>query len=192
MTTTQQRDVVDLLLDQHNQIKALLAQVTSAKGTDKRDAFEDLVRLLAVHESAEEEIVHPSARHAMDGGNEIVQARRREEDQAKHVLAELYELGVDHPEFDGKFATFADAVKAHAAHEETEEFPGLRRNTSPKRLSRMADAVKAAETTAPTRPHPASGESAVANLLTGPPLAIFDRARDRMREWRESHPDKDK
>jgi hypothetical protein len=43
---------------------------------------------------------------------------------------------------------------------------------------------------APTRPHPATGESAMANLLTGPPLAIFDRARERIREWRESNSDK--
>jgi hemerythrin superfamily protein len=189
MTATQQKDVVDLLLDQHNQIKALLARVTNATGTDKRDTFQDLVRLLAVHESAEEEIVHPSAR-TIEGGDQIVEARLREEDQAKHVLAKLDELGVDHPDFDGKFATFTEAVLAHAAHEEAEEFPGLRRNTSPERLSRMADAVKAAEAMAPTKPHPATGESAIANLLTGPPLAIFDRARDRMREWRESHPNK--
>jgi hemerythrin superfamily protein len=190
MTTTQQQDVVELLLDQHNQIKALLARITSAKGTDKRDAFEDLVRLLAVHESAEEEIVHPSALKTIDGGDQIVRARRREEDEAKHVLAELYELGVDHPEFDAKFKSFAEAVQAHAAHEETEEFPELRRNTPPQRLSQMASAVKAAEKMAPTRPHPATGESAMANLLTGPPLAIFDRARDRIRERRESNSDK--
>ncbi|WP_228782529.1 hypothetical protein [Nocardia abscessus] len=45
----------------------------------------------------------------------------------------------------------------------------------------MAGSVRAAEAVAPTRPHPHAGESAAANLLAGPPLALFDRARD----WRQ-------
>jgi hemerythrin superfamily protein len=189
MTATQQQDVVDLLLDQHSQIKMLLDRVTKATGTDKRDAFQDLVRLLAMHESAEEEVVHPKARKTIDNGDQIVQARLREEDEAKHTLAQLYDVGVEHPEFDGKFAAFASAVVEHAAHEETEEFPELRRSTPAERLRRMADAVKAAEAMAPTRPHPTVGGSAMANMIAGPPMAIFDRARDRMREWRESNAD---
>jgi hypothetical protein len=190
MTASQQQDVVDLLLDQHNQIKALFARVAGAEGTDKRDAFEDLVRLLAVHESAEEEVVHPQARKVIEGGEQVVQGRLNEENEAKHVLVELYDLGADHPEFDGKLAALADAVLSHATHEETDEFPALRENLTPERLRRMAGAVRLAEAMAPTRPHPTAGESATANMLVGPPVAMFDRARDRMREWRESSTDR--
>jgi hypothetical protein len=53
-------------------------------------------------------------------------------------------------------------------------------------LQRMAGAVQAAEKLAPTRPHPKAGESAAANLLAGPPMALFDRLRDAVRDWRES------
>jgi len=55
----QEQDVVDLLLSQHNEVKALFARVKSSTGEAKRDAFQELVRLLAVHESAEEQVVHP-------------------------------------------------------------------------------------------------------------------------------------
>ncbi|MEV6099814.1 hypothetical protein [Nocardia sp. NPDC051981] len=41
-----------------------------------------------------------------------------------------------------------------------------------------------AEALAPTRPHPEVGVSLAANLLVGPPLAVFDRIRDAVREWR--------
>ena len=51
MTATQQKDAVDVLLAQHEQIKALFGQVMSASGEEKRERFEDLVRLLAVHEA---------------------------------------------------------------------------------------------------------------------------------------------
>jgi hypothetical protein len=53
----------------------------------------------------------------------------------------------------------------------------------------MAGAVRTAESMAPTRPHPMAGGSAVGNMLVGPPMAIFDRARGRIREWREANPD---
>ena len=44
----------------------------------------------------------------------------------------------------------------------------------------LVAAVRAAEATAPTRPHPGV-ETATANLLLGPPAAIMDRARDLIR-----------
>jgi hemerythrin superfamily protein len=185
VTTTQDQDVVDLLLEQHNQVKSLFGQLINATGDQKRQLFQELVRLLAVHESAEEQVVHPIARKQV--GDDVVEARLREESQAKHALAELHDLGVDHPDFDGKLATLANAVLDHATHEEREEFPYLRQNVSAEQLRRMAGAVRAAEAIAPTRPHPRAGESAAANLLAGPPIAVFDRTRDAVREWRESH-----
>jgi hypothetical protein len=53
----------------------------------------------------------------------------------------------------------------------------------------MAGAVRAAEAVSPTRPHPAVGESPAGNILGGPPVAVFDRMRDAVRDWRESHKD---
>ncbi|RKR90287.1 hemerythrin HHE cation binding domain-containing protein [Micromonospora pisi] len=191
MTTIQEQDVLDLLHEQHNQIKALFGQLSRAQGTEKRELFEDLVRLLAVHESAEEIVVHPRAERKIEGGADVVQKRRHEEDQAKRELSALYDLGVEHPDFDSRLSTFADAVVEHASREESEEFPSLRRNSSPEQLRRMAGALRAAEAMAPTRPHPHSGESRTANLVAGPPMALFDRLRDAVRDWRESHRDQD-
>ncbi|WP_245548020.1 hemerythrin domain-containing protein [Nocardia pneumoniae] len=177
------QDVVDLLTAQHQEITSLLEQLKAGHDA-KQDVFTHLVRLLAVHESAEEEVVHPVAGRARFGADEVVKPRLVEENEAKRALSELYDLGVDHPEFDAKLAAFADAVVEHAAHEEAEEFTLLRAQYSSTQLRRMAGSVRAAEAVAPTRPHPHAGESAVANLLAGPPLALFDRARDAVRDWR--------
>jgi Hemerythrin HHE cation binding domain len=187
MTTAQDQDVVELLLDQHEQIRSLFSQVSMTQGAARREVFEQLVRLLAVHETAEEELVHPTVRRTMESGDQVVESRLHEEDEAKRALAELYDMGVDHADFDARCAELADAVTMHATHEETEEFPYLRQNVPADQLRRMAGAVRAAEATAPTRPHPAAGESATANLLAGPPMAVFDRMRDAVRDWREKN-----
>jgi len=179
------QDVVDVLVEQHRQIKAMLSEFASAPAAERQERFEDIVRLLAVHESAEELVVHPAARDTGDQIKTVVQERLGEEKDAKQMLAELYDLGPDHPEFGGKFTAFAQAVVAHATREEDKEFPALRQGVPDEKRERMARMLKAAEAMAPTRPHPRVGESAAANMLVGPPLAVFDRARDALRDWRE-------
>ncbi|WP_020574158.1 hemerythrin domain-containing protein [Actinopolymorpha alba] len=181
-----QKDVVDLLVEQHKEIKELFTRVANARGMQKRALFDNLVRLLAVHETAEEEVVHPMARREIANGDRVVNARLREEGRAKRDLAELYDLGVDHVDFDKKLAALSESVIEHADREEKEEFPQLRRRISADQLRKMAGAVRTAQAAAPTRPHPMIGESAMANLLAGPPLAMIDRIQDAVRGWRES------
>jgi hemerythrin superfamily protein len=172
-------NVIALLERQHDEIRTLLGIVEGTTGDERRDAFHDLVRLLAVHETAEEEVVHPEVRN-IDGGGAVVDARVGEEHRAKHLLSTLYDMGPDAEGFDILFAELKADVLAHAQHEEQEEFPLLRRAHDEDRLRSMAGAVRAAEMFAPTRPHPGV-ETAAANLLLGPPLAVMDRARDAIR-----------
>jgi hemerythrin superfamily protein len=186
MTTTREKDVVELLVDQHNQIRQMFGEMENAQGDRKREMFEDMVRMLAIHETVEEEVVHPVSRRKIEGGQQIVEQRLHEEDQAKHMLGELHDLGPDKPEFDIRFQALKNAVLQHAEREERDEFSQLRQKVDADQLRRMADAVRMAERTAPTRPHPRTPESAVGNLLAGPPLAVFDRVRDAMREFTKS------
>src|SRR5205823_3632475 len=59
-------DVVEFLLEQHNRIRQLFAETADAATPEDREKkFFELRRLLAVHETAEEEIVHPRARRAL-------------------------------------------------------------------------------------------------------------------------------
>jgi hemerythrin superfamily protein len=185
VTSVAKPDVVDLLLAQHAEIRQLFADLRGGRGERKRELFQDLVRLLAVHESAEEELIHPLARRHIESGGALVDRRLAEEQEAKRALADMYEMGVEHPEFDDRLYVLGLAVIEHATHEEREEFPYLRRILEADELQKLAGAVRAAEALAPTRPHPATPPSATANLLLGPPLAVFDRIRDALRDTRE-------
>src|SRR3954447_25867675 len=114
-------DVISFLKEQHQQIKEGFRSVGAARGEDRTMAFRALRRLLAVHETAEEEIVHPAARRAIPNGEAIVDARLREENEAKKVLSELEKFEVDSAEFDAKFRTLEASVVSHADSEEREE-----------------------------------------------------------------------
>lgn len=174
-------DVVDFLLAQHEEIKKLFTQVEKRSGKDKAETFERLRHLLAVHETAEEEIVHPFARRAIGNGERIIDARLKEENEAKETLKELEKIGTDHAEFDALFAKLQKAVLGHAEHEEHTEFPQIRGKSTPQQLKGMAAAVKAAEAVAPTHPHPGT-ESPTKNVIAGPFASVADRTRDAIRQ----------
>jgi hemerythrin superfamily protein len=170
--------VVAFLKEQHEQIKAMFQQVTDASGEQREKEFLELRRLLAVHETAEEEIVHPLAREALaERGAAVVAERLEEERHAKEALRDLEDMNVDSAEFEALFGELRRAVLAHAEAEEQQEFAAMARALDDDELQRMRRAVEFAEKTAPTRPHPGV-ESAVGNMLVGPFAMMIDRARD--------------
>jgi hemerythrin superfamily protein len=118
-TTTQGRDVAQFIRDQHREIKRLFTEVEERQGEDRREMFENLVRLLAVHETAEEEeeVIYPVVRRQA-GGDEIADARIGEESEAKRMLADLEMVEVDSDGFAPRFAVLRDAVLRHATSEE--------------------------------------------------------------------------
>ncbi|MFI5687427.1 hemerythrin domain-containing protein [Streptomyces sp. NPDC051636] len=174
-------DVVALLMRQHGDIRNLFDEVEQNKGEERRDAFRRLVRLLAVHETAEEEVVHPFARRALPGGEQVVEERLAEERAAKETLAALDDMDTDDPEFLPRLRALRTDVQEHARAEERYEFTHIRRSTDAPGLAAMASAVKAAEAMAPTRPHPGA-ESGAANVALGPVAALMDRTRDAVRK----------
>jgi hemerythrin superfamily protein len=173
-------DVVDLLLGQHARVEELFREVQAATGTARRDTFYDLVRLLSVHETAEEMLVHPLARRTIDSGDALVEDRLAEERDAKELLRALVERGPDDPAFPPMLLELRDAVLTHATYEERYEFTRLREANSRATLIAIAPAVLAAEAVAPTRPHPGV-ESATLNTLLGPFVAASDRIKDAIR-----------
>jgi hemerythrin superfamily protein len=174
-------DVVSLLMRQHGDIRNLFDEVEATTGPERRDAFRRLVRLLAVHETAEEEVVHPFARRSFPGGEQVVEDRLAEEHMAKETLAALDDADTDDPTFMPQLMKLRKDVQEHARAEERYEFTHIRRSTDVTNLAAMAKAVKAAEAMAPTRPHPGV-ESAAANVALGPIAALMDRTRDAVRD----------
>ena len=179
-TVNDNADAIEILLAQHNQIKQLFALVESSEGEAQQREFDHLRALLAVHETAEEEVLRPVTRSAVPNGNSVADARMEEENEAKEVLAKLEKLGCASAEFMPMFREFKKSVLAHAEHEEHEEFPGIRSSKNPDELKKMGKRIKMAEKMAPTHPHP-TAKTTTANYLAGPFAAMLDRVRDHMK-----------
>lgn len=183
----QDGDVVDLLQRQHEMIRRLCDAVTGAPAAERDEPFRQLLRLMAVHEAVEEEIVHPYVRRRLPDGDAIVSDRLHEEQDGKRMLVALDALGPTCPGFTELFDRYRETLFTHIQREEASEFAGLREKTAPAERTAMAAAIKVATVLAPTHPHPGV-ETAMRNLLIGTPLAMIDRARDLIRQAMAAKP----
>jgi hemerythrin superfamily protein len=172
----------DMLRGQHAVVKDMFEQMDQLQGNDRVELFDCLRATIAIHETAEEEIVHPAARRISETAEKVVDARLREEDEAKKVLANLEKIGVGGENFDEIFSSFRSSVLDHAEAEETEVFALLDAHLDPSELRDMADAIALAERMAPTHAHPHAPESAIGNAIVGPFVALVDSVRDKLRE----------
>jgi len=63
-------DVIEFLLNQHQQVKGLMADVLASTGEERQRYFDTVRELLARHETAEEMIIRPLTKKA-PGGDQI-------------------------------------------------------------------------------------------------------------------------
>jgi len=182
MTThdTAQMTVTELLRQQHQQVKAMFTELLGATGASRQELFDCLRATLAVHETSEEMVVYPMVRKTGDGADQVVDARVKEEDEAKQVLARLEKMDAGGAEFAQELAGFHAAVVQHAEAEERTIFPILEASCSPEELRSTATRVEKAQAMAPTHPHPHGPNSAVGNMLVGPFAAMVDKVRDKL------------
>jgi len=179
MATQTSQDVIQIIEAQHRDIRELFRRLTQT-GDGELESFDELVRLLAVHETAEEMVVYPALRRMGDRGGRVADARKTEEDAAKKALAELEGLDRQSREFRLMLNAFSVDVDEHAANEETEVLPLLSEMDANER-EQMAGTFVLAEKVAPTHAHRMAPESATGNMLVGPFVAMVDKVRDAIR-----------
>jgi hemerythrin superfamily protein len=172
--------IIEALRRDHQEVRKMFGRLETATGKRRRELFEQLVAELVRHEVAEEEILRPVSRR--DAGQAIANARIKEESRAEDLLKEMEKLDPDSAEFTAKLAKLRRDVERHAEAEETKEFHRVAKKETTERLEQMGRAYEAAKKAAPTRPHPSTPNTPVANMLAGPFAAVIDRARDAVRD----------
>lgn len=154
------KNVIKDLKRQHNEIYRLLDEVKGLHGEEKQNAFDQLRRLIAQHETAEELVVHPEARDSLKGGDKLTTLRLDEESQLKNLIRNLEMWDVDGQEFDILLCKLDWAMREHNKAEERDEFPRLERCLSPTKLRSMSQQLASEERSASTHPLPDAEELA--------------------------------
>jgi hemerythrin superfamily protein len=141
---------------QHERVKALLAAVGQQTGGKRATAFYQLRLLLALHETAEEQVIHPQVQRLLEFRERAFLDRIAEEQTAAQAIRALEGLDVDSDQFNASFGPLAASVTEHAAAEESDEWPALRQISDPVIITGMLAEMRAAAelTQDPSAPGP--------------------------------------
>jgi hemerythrin superfamily protein len=136
-------DAVEILTNDHDVIKTLLNDLTTADGSRRREVVEQLVGVLTLHNATEENLVYPAI-DKLAGSKLESQHLYHETAEADTLLFELDSMlkERDDSRFADKAEKFADAVRHHIEEEEGKAFPRLRENTDSKSRMLLAESVK--------------------------------------------------
>ena len=184
MTTTQesQTDIVQILLEDHREVKQLFERFDADMDLDARDElFRELTTTIVRHEVAEEETVYPALRGTGEQGERESDARIDEQSEAEELLRSMEQLDVMSEKFELAFHRLHGAVLQHAQNEEAEAFPLLRSVTTHEDRRQMGERYEHAKQSAPSHPHPHAPDTPPGNRIAGPIAAVADRVRDAFR-----------
>ena len=176
-TSASTMTVTERVRAQHRTIRRLFDQVEAATAERSR-SWKELVRLLSVHETAEEIVLYPAVAATGRDGVRAVRARQAEERRAKIRLADLEGLQLGSRQFETGLAEFRAQVEAHADAEELEILPVLELRQAGGQLWLMDRCFVLAQLVAPTHAHRFAPVGAVGNLAVGPVVGLVDRVRD--------------
>ncbi len=174
--------VLSILHDQHVRTRELLHHVADRSGPDRRQAFDALRRLLAVHEAAEDFVLRPAARTLVP--RSIVLARIDEERAVTVLLERIEQLDLDSRAFRDGLLAFTEAQVMHMWFEEAQEWLPLETRWNEDQQLILGAWLRRAFALDPTGAEPGG---AIAGAGERPGLTysvLFQEAVDRLAETR--------
>ena len=172
-------DVITIIENDHREVERLFAAYAAATSADQKDTLVDEIRLgLAPHAAAEEILVYPALRKAVDDGTEQAEHAIDEHHDIKRLLSEVDKMDAGDPGRDAKVRELEQSVQHHVEEEEGELLPSLRAAVAAERLEKMGELFQKMKPMLPTHPHPLVPGTATAQLLAGPLASIADRIKD--------------
>src|SRR4051812_31240837 len=128
-TTGARADAVELITSDHRAVEQLFSQVRATKPADvelRRELSQRIVHELSVHATAEEQVLYPRLRRAIDDGADIAEHSLDEHQEIKERLKQVDGMAPDDERFLADFALLEQAVTHHVDEEEREVLPKLK------------------------------------------------------------------
>lgn len=189
MTQTAQRDVIDLLSQEHHEIEELFVRLEELAATrdapdsageraEARGIADQAITELTRHWVAEERHLYPAVRQHVPALESTAERELAEHAKAERNMKALERLDADDEEFWIRVEVLIGLVRAHVQVEEDTVFPGLRDAVPKELLVELGGKVAGAQRMGPTRPHPAAPDRPPGNRLVDPAAGLMDRVRD--------------
>jgi len=174
-------DVVDVLIADHRDVTALIAEIWSVRDPMvRRDLTDTAISEVVRHAVAEEMYVYPAMRKHLPDGEKAVEHDIEEHKELEKTMKQLEAVDVSSEQFDTTLRRLESLLADHIQDEESEQFPELRRRVPRDELTELAGKVETAKKLAPTRPHPAAPNNELFHKLVGPGVGLVDRLRDKL------------
>jgi hemerythrin superfamily protein len=142
--TVPQPNALELLIEQHDQIDQLIAQLTDGQISDERKAliFRTLADTIAAHAAAEETLFYPAVREK--DTDEIVREALQDHAAIKRELADLVLSELDDPRFSARLQILQAQIEHHARdQEEGLLFPKVRELMDEAELTQLGVRMRA-------------------------------------------------
>lgn len=137
-------DAVEILINDHNVVKALLEQLANARETARRKGvLEQLKAALTVHNATEESVVYPALAQ--------VAGKKSEAQHLYHETAEadllMFQLDTmlkegEESEFESTASKLREAILEHIDDEEEKAFAHLRDKAEPHQVKMLTESVR--------------------------------------------------
>lgn len=127
--TNGQIDAVDLLTQQHREVKDMFDRfenMTDRAKVSKKKLADEICNALIMHATIEEEIYYPATREASEETEDMVDEAVVEHASAKNLIAQILEMDPGDDLYDAKVKVLGELVEHHVEEEEKEMFPKTR------------------------------------------------------------------
>jgi hemerythrin-like domain-containing protein len=140
-------DAIDLLTEDHQKLRDLLAELTDTtnRASKKRtELLEKIKKEILVHTQLEEEIFYPASKQANGSEHKKLYFEAVEEHRAVSalVLPDLEATDVTSDAFAGRAKVLKELIEHHAEEEEEELFPKARKALSDARLKELGEQMR--------------------------------------------------
>jgi len=124
-------EAIAQLTEDHARVKKLFKQYdklakADADGSERQELASKICAELTAHANAEEEILYPAVREALDDASLIDEAEV-EHATAKELIAQIQDSSPDDELFDAKVKVLGEYINHHVEEEEGEIFPKIRK-----------------------------------------------------------------
>lgn len=126
----QSNDAIDLLLDDHKQVRQLIKQYEKthdgASAEEKQELAEQICNEFLLHADIEEQFFYPAAREALEQ-EDLVDEAEVEHASARDLVSQIQAMQADDPMYDAKVKVLGEYIEHHVEEEEKEMFPKVKK-----------------------------------------------------------------